>query len=107
MRVVVLLSFMFIPSCVIVVSDVDRGPPGFGPDDACPRECINPVDESCWHEPGSCGDDADFDDDGVMGRDEVDLGTDPADADSDDDGDDDGSELQCASDPLDAAVRCP
>lgn len=101
----IVLVIVLVPSCVIVVADVDR-PQGFGPDDACPNECINPGDESCWHEPGSCGDDADFDDDRVLGRDEVELGTDPADPDSDDDGDDDGDELECASDPLDAALRC-
>lgn len=102
--VIALASFS--SSCVVVVSDVDP-PSAFGPDDDCPRECINPADESCWHEPGSCGDDADVDADGVSGDDEVARGTDPADADSDDDGDDDGTELACASDALDAAQRCP
>ncbi len=102
-----LFAMLFaVSSCVIVVSDVDP-PSGFGPDDDCPRECINPSDESCWHEPGSCGDDPDVDADGVNADDELDLGTDPNDADSDDDGDDDGAELACESDPLDPALRCP
>jgi hypothetical protein len=90
-----------IAGCVIIVDDDGAPPPErFGPDCDCPHECINPMNETCWHDEGGCAHD-DADGDGLDDADEQDLGTDPENADTDGDGRGDGDEVAAGTDPLD------